>query len=160
MVTRKNILILLLLCCLGAALFFFLRPSKEEQIRARLDQLCGEVQKQKNEAALDSLTKAARIGKLFQDPCQIYFTTPLLDGRLSRREIVQHISVARNRFSQLNLSFYDITFHFPDDRHANLSMTMRVRGALQGNAEPFSDRCPGTAHGFKADRRYVAHQQG
>jgi len=139
MVTSRNIIILLMVCLLGSALFFFLHSTREEQIRARLDQLCKEIQKQENEPALDSMTKAARIGKLFQDPCQIYFTTPLLDGRLTRREIIQHISVARNRFSRLNLSFYDITFNFPDDRLASLSMTMRVQGYFQGDDEPFSD---------------------
>ena len=139
MVTSRNIIILLVACLLGSALFFFLHSTQEEQIRARLDQLCKEMQKQENEPALDSMTRAARIGKIFRDPCTIYFTSPLVEGTLSRREIIQHISMARNAFTRLNLTFFDITFNFPDDRLANLFMTMRVQGYLQGNDEPFSD---------------------
>lgn len=137
--TKKNIAIFFLLCCLGGALYFFLHPSREQQIRARLDQLCKVIKKQENELPLDSLTKAARIGKIFQDPCLIHFTHPGLDGTLSRQEVIQHISMARNGFTRLKLSFHDILFKFPDNSQATLSLTMRIQGLLRAEKEPFAD---------------------
>ncbi len=135
---KKTVLFLLVCALLGALAYFFLHSSREEQVYDLLDRLCEYVNKKGDEPPLDSLTRAARIGKLFDESCRVYFDNPKVEGQLSRKELTQRISLARNSFHTLALSFHDISMHFPEDNRAEISLTMRIQGRLRDD-EAFAD---------------------
>ena len=138
MVTKKNIAILLFVCALAAVLYAVLYPDREQQVRRQLDRLSAYTGKQVDEPAMDSMTRAIQASKLFHEPCQITLAHPRLHGRFDRRGISQRISLVRNSFSRLTLSFHDISVTFPENNQADLSLTMRVQGVLR-TKEPFDD---------------------
>jgi len=135
---KKTVLFLLVCGLLGALAYFFLHSSREEQVRGQLERLCEYVHKKGDEPPLDSLTRAVRTGTLFSESCQVYFDNPRVEGRLNRKELARRISLARNSFSLLTLSFHDISMRFPEDNRADISLTMRIRGRLRGG-EAFAD---------------------
>jgi hypothetical protein len=129
---KKTVLFLLVCGLLGVLAYFCLHSSREEQVRGQLERLCEHVHKKGDEPPLDSLTRAVRTGTLFSESCQVYFDNPRVEGRFNRKELVRRISLARNSFTLLTLSFHDISIRFPEDNRAHISLTMRIRGHLRG----------------------------
>ena len=153
MLTRKNILLTLTAISLCVALFFFLAPNREKEVKKQLNRLTQYAAKQQDEPPLTSLTKAAQIGKLFADPCTLTIRNPEIKGEFSRKEVTDRILMARNSFSEMTVSFYDITIQFPVETRAEALLTMRLLGRMQG--EDFADVREINMTLHKQDRKWL-----
>ncbi len=135
--TGNRLFFLLIAALLAVGLFFFLFPNQEKEVKKQLNRLSRYASKQQDEPTLTSLTKSARIGKLFADTCILKINNPRIEGSFSPKEIMDRITMARNAFADLNVSFYDIDIQFPAKTTAEAVLTMRLLGKL--GHEDFAD---------------------
>lgn len=130
MVTGKNLVYLVTAIALVTATCFFLFPNKEKQIKKQLHRLTEYATKQQDEPTLTSLKKSAQIGALFADTGILKIHTPEIEGNFSRKELTDRIILARNYFTSLNVSFYDISIQFSAETVAEVLLTMRLLGKM------------------------------
>lgn len=130
MVTGKNLVYILTAIALITATYFFLFPDKEKQIKKQLHRLTEYATKQQDEPTLTSLKKSKQIGALFADTGILKIRTPEIEGNFSRKELTDRITLARNAFTSLNLSFYDVNIQFSTETVAEVLLTMRLLGRM------------------------------
>lgn len=129
---RKNLLFITAVILAIGALVFYLLPDEEKQVRKQLNLLEQLASKQAKETGLQSIKKAAQISSLFTDPCRLKVERLDFEGEFIRKEVINHIQIARNSFSQVNVQFHDITIEFPNKTTANVIMTLQLTGKNGG----------------------------
>jgi hypothetical protein len=113
-------------------LLFFLLPSEEDQIRKQFAVLADHIGKTSDEHQLIAAAKAKRVRAVFSD--RFTFHAPAYDyhRELDAAELPALILSATAPYSELSLSFHDLTFRFPTPDLAQVRATSRVRGRLSG----------------------------
>ena len=139
MTTGNRLLFIFIATVLAVGLIFVLFPNQEKEVKKQLNRLSQYASKQQDEPALASLAKSAKIGQLFADTCTLTIKNPRLEGSYSRKEIIDRITMARNAFGVLDVSFYDMSIEFPIEGRAKALLTMRLLGKLGKEKEDFAD---------------------
>jgi hypothetical protein len=135
MVTRQTISIAItLIIVLAGWLVWINLNSDERQIKKTFETIAGLAEKKEKEAALDSLQKAAKIGKLFHDPCTITLEQQNHSDEFSRKEITDRILMVRARAQKVSVSFHDTTIQIINEKQANVTTTMYAR-TIENNSE-------------------------
>lgn len=156
MIPGNKLLFILTAAVLAVVLFFFLFPNQEKEVKKQLNRLSRYASKQQDEPTLTSLTTSAKIGKLFAETSILKIKNPGIEGSFSRKEIMDRVTMARNAFGDLNVSFYDIDIRFPGETTAEAVLTMRMLGKL--GTEDFADVQEVRFGLEKTDRKWLINE--
>jgi hypothetical protein len=124
----KHILILLLIIAVGIWAFLTLFDSEEKRVKKQFHLLSEGVSKESDENIFTLDQKIKKIGSLFEDSCEMKIPDHSLSGSLSRDEITGYAARGRLHFSQLHLTFHDMTITFIEEGVANVHLTARLTG--------------------------------
>jgi len=128
MVRMKHILILLLILAIGIWAFLALFDSEEKRVKKQFHLLSDGVSKESDENIFTLDQKIKKIGSLFEESCEIKIPDHSLSGRLTRDEITGYAARGRLHFSQLHLTFHDMTITLIEEGVANVHVTGRLTG--------------------------------
>lgn len=129
---RKNLLFIPAVILTIGVLIFYLLPDEEKLVRKQLNLLEQLASKQAEETVLQSIRKAGQISSLFTDPCRLKVERLDFEGEFIRKEVINHINMARNSFSRVDVQFHDITIEFPNKTTAKVIMTLQLTGKNGG----------------------------
>ncbi len=131
MVKRSQYSLILILLLIAATAWWW--PNDEKEILQQLKTLTELSSKQTQEQGVEALTKAAQIGALFTDPCQVEIEAYSHNGSYSRKDIIDRIIFIRNRPHPFSVSLDDTTITLEAaDGIATVIATLQVRG-LEGD---------------------------
>lgn len=107
-----------------------LAPSREDRIRRQLAVLVDHIGKSPGQSQLVTAANAKRTRTVFTETITI--DAPAYDYRrsLPAAEIPALVLTASAPYSELSLSFHDLSFEFPSPDQARVRATSRVRGRL------------------------------
>ncbi len=137
MVTGRNLIIILAIVAVFAGLHILRKPDDEQLIKNQLSVLAEQATKQAGEQPMETITRSGKIAGLFVDPCILKIENPGTEETLHHQEVLQRVTMARNVFSTLKVSFYDINVTVASSQQANVILTMRLRGQI--NNENYTD---------------------
>ncbi len=130
MVTGRNLIIVLAIVAVFAGLHVLRKPDDEQLIKNQLSVLAEQATKQAGEQPMETITRAGKIAGLFADPCILKIENPGTEETLHHQEVLQRVTMARNVFSTLKVSFYDINVTVASSHQANVILTMRLLGQI------------------------------
>jgi hypothetical protein len=129
MVTKKTVYTAIaLLSLLICGLIWINLDSDERKIKKTLQTITELAEKKQKEAALDSLQKAAKIGKFFHDPATLSLKDYNQSGLFSRKEITDKIIIVRARGQKISVSFHDTVIEVFEGEQASITTTMYAKG--------------------------------
>ena len=120
------------LLALGIGLFYYLLPSREAQIRKQFAVLADNIGKDSGDNQLITAANAKRARTVFTDSFTVNAPAYDFSREVETTELPTLILSATAPYSELSLSFYDLTFRFPAPDVAQVRATSRVRGRLSG----------------------------
>ena len=132
MVTGRNMIIVLIIAAVIGTVVILRKPSDEQLIRNQLTQLAELATRQTGEQPMEALTKAGKISSLFTQTSILKVDNPPSEESLSRQQVKQRIIMARNFFSSLNVTFYDVNVIISSPIQADVVLTMRLSGQMHG----------------------------
>jgi hypothetical protein len=133
MVIRRHLIVLIVvLGIVVLGIVWFVIPSDQKQIKKRFSVLTKVVEKKPKESMLTLAVKATKLSDLFTTPCRLATGDSFLDGTYQPNEVAQLIGSLRSRFTDMSLRFSDITIELTDYDTADVSVTARLTGQVDG----------------------------
>lgn len=111
--------------CVAVVVWLFL-TSDARQVQRRLDALSQLIAKQGQEQGLEALSRAAEIGSLFAEQCSLSLEEYGQQGTYTRKDIIDSVFMARNRYQEITLTFYDTLITLGDNRQAEILATLHL----------------------------------
>ncbi len=128
MVKSKNMLLILVLIAAGLIVFVLFFNSDEAVIKKRFRHLAEQFDKAPSENNLVAAAKARRVADMFADSCRVYLPAYDVDHTFSARDVPSYVMMARSRYRQIALDFYDFNFVFPQKDRADVNLTAMATG--------------------------------
>ena len=126
---KSHILIVIVLA--GTALSTWLYLTNDtRQIRNQLNTLVALSDKKGTEQGIEALSKAAGIGKLFNEQCTLQLDEYGHRGTYFRKDITDSVFMIRNRSHQITVTMYDITIAIENKTHAAIVLTLHISGVI------------------------------
>ena len=122
------IAVLALILSLLAVLTLF--PSEEKQVRKRFKALSNVVSKEPRENVFTTARKAQEIVPLFDENCELIIPEDSVSAFFSRGEITSYVIRGRTQFSDLSLTFVDLSITFPERGTAKVVLTAKLKGKV------------------------------
>lgn len=124
----KRIIIAVLF--LTIAIFVGVRvfPSEEKRVRKQFKLLSKWVSKSPGESPITSAARVQKLRTLFADDCRLETHISWFSGSFTGEELASLIARARLEFSNLSLTFYDLSVEFLGDETARVTVTARAEG--------------------------------
>lgn len=129
MVKSKMVLFIGAAAAVAVLVFCIFYFSDKAVIKRRFHDLAGQMAKTSPENNLLSAAKAKRIGDMFADQCRVYLPDYDVDRTFSGKDVHPYVMMARSRYKQLDIDFYDFTITFPEDGLAGVDVTAYVKAA-------------------------------
>ncbi len=146
---NKIILFLLLIAAFVSGYLYL--HSDNRLIHKQLERLSSQLNKEGDETGVESITAAAGVGKLFNDPCTLNIEEYEHQGSYPRKEIVQKVLMLRNQSSLLKVHLQDISIQKEGKKSAVVDATLLVernQGSTAVNSvhelQLFMDKVSGT----------------
>jgi hypothetical protein len=125
---KKHPLIAALVCILGVLAVLILLPSEEKKVSKQFKVLANVVSKEPGENVFTTARKAQEIVPLFDENCELIMAADSVSSHFSRGEIASYVIRSRTHFSDLSLTFVDLSTTFPDRGTANVVLTAKLKG--------------------------------
>lgn len=137
MVNVKTAAIAAILACALGLIGFRFWPGDERAIRKQLALIEQAGSKEPTEQPIQSLIKVRQLAELFHDPCRLEVEAVDYAGDYSRKQIMDHIALARASYARARVSLHDVVVDIPHKSIAVVRCTLRVQGESSG--QPVAD---------------------
>jgi hypothetical protein len=127
---KKHPVIAVLLFILGVLAVLILFPSEEKKVRKQFKTLSNVVSKETGENVFTTARKAQQIVPLFDENCELIIPADSVSAYFSRGEITSYVIRGRAQFSDLSLTFVDLSITFPERGTANVVLTAKLKGKI------------------------------
>lgn len=135
-ILKKACIVLLVIIAAGITGIFFW-SGDERAIRKQMALIEEVGSKKASEQPVESLVRAQKLARMFQEPCQLTIETSGQNGSFSRREIMERLARVRSFYSQMTVNLHDVTLQFPEKVTAAVRLTLRLSG--ESNQEKYFD---------------------
>lgn len=126
---KYHILIVIVLASTALSTWLYL-TSDTRQIRNQLNMLVELSDKSGTEHGIETLSKAAGIGKLFSEKCTLQLEEYGHRGTYFRKDITDSVFMIRNRSQQITVTMYDITIAIENKTRAAIALTLHLSGVV------------------------------
>lgn len=130
MVKQKHVVIALLLFILSVLAVLTLFPSEEKKVKKQFEALSNVVSKEPGEYVITTARKAQEIAPLFDENCELIIPTDSVSAYFSPGEITSYVIQGRAQFSDLSLTFVDLSITFPERGTAKVVLTAKLKGKI------------------------------
>jgi len=127
---KKHPVIAVLLLILGVLAILTLFPSEKKKVRKQFEGLSNVVSKEPGESVFTTARKAKAIVPLFDDNCELIMPADSVSAYFSRGEITSYVIRGRTQFSDLSLTFVDLSITFPEQGTAKVVLTAKLKGKV------------------------------
>jgi hypothetical protein len=127
MVKKKHLLIAAALAAAGLIGFLLFYKSDETVIKKRFKSLAADFSREYPENDLMNAAKGKRIGNMFAKTCRVHIPDYDVDMTIARDDVQPYVMVARSRYRDISLDFYDFSIAFPDQGKATVNVSAFVR---------------------------------
>ena len=127
---KKHPVIAVLLFILGVLAVLILFPSEEKKVRKQFKTLSNVVSKETGENVFTMARKAQQIAPLFDENCELIIPADSVSAYFSPGEIASYVIRGRAQFSDLSLTFVDLSITFPERGTANVVLTAKLKGKI------------------------------
>lgn len=134
MVKSKTVLIAAAIATAGIVIFFVFYFSDKAVIKRRFHYLAQQLDKESPENNLLSAAKAKHIGDMFADNCRVYLPGYDVDRTFNGRDVHPYVMMARARYKDISLEFYDFNIDIPHEGVALVDVTAFVK-AISASGE-------------------------
>ena len=125
---KKHPVIAVLALILSVLAVLILLPSEEKKVRKQFKALSNVVSKEPGESVFTTARKAKEIVPLFDENCELIMPADSVSAYFSRGEITSYVIRGRTQFSDLSLTFVDLSITFPDRGTAKVVLTAKLKG--------------------------------
>jgi len=125
---KKHPVIAVLVFILSVLAVLTLFPSEEKKVRKQFKALSNVVSKEPRESVFTTARKAKEIVPLFDENCELVIPADSVSAFFSRGEITSYVIRGRTQFSDLSLTFVDLSITFPDPGTAKVVLTAKLKG--------------------------------
>lgn len=132
MVTKGRAVVLGGLLLLGMLGTYGFVTREERAVRKKYAALAEWVRKEPGEPPLEKAVKARAAAGVFHDPCLFEIQTYEISAEVSLQQLAGIALQGRERFSELDLEFYDLAVNIPQPGHAETSATAHLMGKKAG----------------------------
>ena len=127
---KKHPVIAVLVLILGVLAVLTLFPSEEKKVKKQFEILSRVVSKEPGENVITTARKAQEIAPLFDENCELIIPADSVSAYFSHAEMTSYVIRARAQFSDLSLTFVDLSITFPDRRTAKVVLTAKLKGKV------------------------------
>jgi len=125
---KKHPVIAVLALILSVLAVLTLFPSEKKKVKKQFEALSRVVSKEPGENVFTTARKAKEIVPLFDENCELIMPADSVSGYFSRGEITSYAIRGRTQFSDLSLTFVDLSITFPDRGTAKVILTAKLKG--------------------------------
>jgi hypothetical protein len=125
---KKHPVIAVLALTLSVLAILTLFPSEKKKVRKQFEGLSNVVSKEPGESVFTTARKAKEIVPLFDENCELIMPADSVSAYFSRGEITSYVIRGRTQFSDLSLTFVDLSITFPDPGTAKVVLTAKLKG--------------------------------
>ncbi len=127
MVKSKTVVpVAAVIAVVGIIGFFVYYYSDAAVVKRRFHYLADQMAKESPENNLVSAAKARHIGDMFAEECRVYLPGYDVDRTFSGKDVHPYVMMARSRYTNLSINFYDFNIVFPQDGLAEVDVTAFV----------------------------------
>lgn len=130
MANSKKIIIFVLILIAGVSTFLWFYQNDEAKIKKRFETLAEKIEKNPDETELSAALKSRSISELFEKTVDIQFPSHLISKAFEKTDISANVMVARGRYSEISVKFYDLNIKFPKDGLADVYLSATVDARL------------------------------
>jgi hypothetical protein len=127
---KKHPVIAVLVFILSVLAVLTLFPSEEKKVRKQFKALSNVVSKEPRESVFTTARKAKEIVPLFDENCELVIPADSVSAFFSRGEITSYVIRGRTQFSDLSLTFVDLSITFPERGTAKVVLTAKLKGKV------------------------------
>jgi hypothetical protein len=127
MVKTKQMLMAAGLLLAGLIVFLLFYQSDTAAVKKRFAFLADQFSKETSENSLLGAAKAKHIGLMFADTCRVSLPGYDVDRTFERADVQPYVMMARSRYREIAVEFYDFDIVFPQDGLAEVDVTALVR---------------------------------
>ena len=127
---KKHPVIAVLVFILGVLAVLLLLPSEERKVKKQFMALSNVVSKEPGESVFTTARKAQEIVPLFDENCELIMPADSVSAYFSRGEITSYVIRGRTQFSDLSLTFVDLSITFPERGTAKVVLTAKLKGKV------------------------------
>ena len=127
---KKHPVISVLVFILIGLAVFTLFPSEEKRVKKQFEALSKVVSKESGENIITTARKAQEIAPLFDENCELIIPADSVSANFSPEEIASYVIRGRAQFSDLSLTFVDLSITFPERRTAKVILTAKLKGKV------------------------------
>ena len=132
----KKIVIIIIVIIAAVVAYNFLLETEEDKVKKRFTLFAELIEKEPGETNLTMARKSRRIGAMATNPVMVTVPEYHASGSYARQEIARRMAMGRTRFTQLSITFSDLSVEITDENNADANVTARVTGKKL-NSEPF-----------------------
>jgi hypothetical protein len=127
---KKHPVIAVLVFILSVLAVLTLFPSEEKKVRKQFKALSNVVSKEPGENVFTTARKAQEIVPLFDENCELIIPEDSVSALFRRGEITNYVIRGRTQFSDLSLTFVDLSITFPERGTAKVVLTAKLKGKI------------------------------
>lgn len=127
---RKHPVIAVLALILVVIVILILFPSEKRKVKRKFEALSKVVSKESGENIITTARKAQEVAPLFDENCELIIPADSVSDYFSPGEIASYVMRGRAQFSDLSLTFVDLSIDFPDPKTAKVALTAKLRGKV------------------------------